>query len=671
MAKKTTTNDDESQPDGQDKLTVKDALRDFKRAWEAKRHFLKEAKQDFEFALGKQWDPKDVKKLQDVGVMALTINKIASHLTLMKGIESQNRSDPSAFPEGIEDDLKAEIATRLMKNANKKSELAFKISEMFEDGNTCGESSLEPWIRYPYKPDPKTGIVDITGQLCWKKVDFNGIFADPACKEYDYSDAKYVCKLTTDLSANQLKELFPEKADYIDELGEGRINVDSIRLDLDGTGAERQRRDYNEDDSAPDPWLPAKRFDLLDYYFLNYVEKYYVADFKLNQVRQCLDEKEADRYVAQCALRDKKDAEKAGVKPPAKPTANKMVRIQPELWVAFVTGGDSEDFLDFGPAWCFPRWSNHPFFTYFCYRSTAPLRGNDRHYLVQGITRRVKDLNRELNKRRTQELRHLNSSANSGWIGEEDSFVDEDKWETFGAAPGVVLKYANGKSAPIKIQPTQLSTAHSQLALEHQQDMRDVIGVNPETLAIEAAQSSGRAIALRQKQGMVMVQPQFDNLARTRRAVWRFTLSVLPELYTVEKAMRVLGEQFLNENFQVPVTDPRTGQPAINPMTGQPMMQYSQQAAMQTINDVLTDAELGNFDVAVGENISTETIALANYMQLTDMMSKGIPIPPDVVIEESTLSESQKRKIISAIQAQAAAAASVGPKQTMPKQRSK
>lgn len=49
--------------DGEE-LTVHDVLCDFKRSFEAKKALLDECRQDHEFALGKQWDEEDVRKLE-------------------------------------------------------------------------------------------------------------------------------------------------------------------------------------------------------------------------------------------------------------------------------------------------------------------------------------------------------------------------------------------------------------------------------------------------------------------------------------------------------------------------------------------------------------------------------------------------------------------------------
>lgn len=653
---------DENARGADEKLTVHDVLCDFKRAHEAKKKIMDAQKEDFEFALGKQWDDQDVEQLRKVGVRALTLNKIAPNLQLLRGMESQNRSDFRGYPEGDEDTIQSEIVTRLMKNAVKNSDLKFKVSDMFEAGNTCGEGWLEPWLQYPYKAKPD-GTVDLTAQLRFKMNHYDQIFPDPCSREYDHSDARFITKFTSDLTPDELIELFPNQKKEIEDVEAGKIDIDAIDIggSTDATGVSIQRKDYRADDNNTSPWIPRNGFDLIDYYYKRYVPKYYVADFKLNTVRLAKNKKEADRYVKQATLKDRN---------PKKPSAKLIERLQPEIWVAFVCGG-MDDFLAHGPAWSFPRWESWPIFGYYAYKSSAPIEDDDRSLLIQGLTRRIKDNQREHNKRRTQELRHLNQSANSGWKGEENAFVNEDVWETYGSTPGAILKYKEGRPAPEKILPTPLSQGHAQMAEEHKQDMREALGIDAEALAIQSDQSSGRAIALRQKQGLVMVQGLFDNLSRTRYMVGKFILSVLPELFDVEKAMRVLGAAFLQKNFQSPVLDPMTQQPMIDPRTLQPAMQYDQNLAMQTINQVLSDAELGTFDVAVGDNISSETIRIANFTELQELAQAGYPIPPDVLVEESTLPDATKKRLMSAFAAQAAAGEAEGQQKPKPKGKGK
>lgn len=110
-------------------------------------------------------------------------------------------------------------------------------------------------------------------------------------------------------------------------------------------------------------------------------------------------------------------------------------------------------------AWFYPKWKSYPFIPYYARFSTAPLTGEDRHLLVQGIVHGVKDAQERHNKASTLMLRHLNTSSNSGWLTEEDAWVDRAQVQNFGSAPGVNLEYKQGRQKPERIYPTPLSQA--------------------------------------------------------------------------------------------------------------------------------------------------------------------------------------------------------------------
>ena len=121
----------------------------------------------------------------------------------------------------------------------------------------------------------------------------------------------------------------------------------------------------------------------------------------------------------------------------------------------------------------------------------------------------------------------------------------------------------------------------------------------------------------------------------------------------------MLGEAFITENFSRPAMAPVPGPdgqpvmgPKINPMTGQPQMEIDPERLLQTLTKVLEDTSLGKYDIAVGESATNETVKYANYTTLLDMASKGVPIPPDVLVDESQISNASKQKIRAAIEQQ-------------------
>lgn len=669
-------------PDEKEKLTPARVKANLQYAFDAKKDWINEAHDDYLFALGRQWDPKDVRALEEKGVLPLTINKVKPNIKLLTGIESQNRSDIMCYPEGSESGVKAEIATSLVKNVSKMSGLNWKRSEQFRAGIICGESYLEPYIDYTDDM--------INGDMKFKKLPYNCVLPEPGFEEYDLSDCAYVNKLTFNLTRDQVLSLFPDKEDYLDNIGAGMGLLTSPGMESmkNSLGIGIQKKDYNDPGvgtgvGANDGGVLADepRYDLVEQYYKKYVRKYYAIRFVYGKdgqvssadIKETDDKKEAATLVEQANMTAQE----------GRPLAKLIERVVPEIWRCAIIGTADSFIEEPMRAPTFPRWKGYPFLPYFADRYCLPMLPSDAHLLVQGIVRDMKDLNREYNKRRTQELRILNSSANSGFLYEKGaiSAINKPNWEKFGASPGVLLEGEPGSVSGGKIEkivPTQLSQGHSQLAAEHGADIKESSGINAEQLALETGEQSGRAIALRQKQGLVMVQTYFDNLSQTTRLIGKFILSHLGEIFDVGEAIHVLGQAFIVENFSEPVMAPVTGPdgqpvagpdgkpvmaPQMDPMTGQIQSQVNEEKVMQTFNEVLTDSGLGKYEVAVGETISNETLKFANYTILMDMAEKGFPIPPEVLIDESMLSNASKEKIKRYIEQQQMATAQSSPKE--------
>lgn len=612
--------------------TVAKAMADFERAFTYKHKFLEQADEDFRLFLGQQWEPEDARAMEEIGVKPLVLNKISPVIRLLRGIESQNRSDPKAFPEGKEDSVEASISTGLLKNVHKNSEIGFEMSEIFEDGTVCGECYIEPYLDFTDN--------FITGKLATKKIDYWNAFPDPEAKKYDHSDGQYFCKVTYDITKDQLLMLFPDQSEEVERLENGKINfTGGVLGSIDSLGATRQRTGYNADDDLFQNMPRAENlFDLLEYYYKHYVKKYYVGDLKLGGIKEAASEEEAKAYVA--AANDQE-----------KNSAKIIVKTVPEIWYMAIIGGLEKPLVN-ERAWFYPRWKNWPFVPFFCYRSTGRINSEFRHLKVQGIVRQMKDAQWEHNKRRIQELRHLGQSANSGWLTEEGAWTDKKLVEKFGSTPGVNLEYKRGSQKPERINPAPLSQAHAQLAKEFSMDMKESSGINTDLLAMqEGGTDSGRAIALRQKQGLTMVQGLFDNFARTKKILNKFILSQLSDIYTIETAQRVLGEAFLTENFSIQMVDPMSGMVQLVP---------DKQRADQLFDKVLRDSEAGNYDVSIGDIVSSESMQFAVFSSLMELVGSGVPIPPDVLIEESMIPEASKKKIVAAIQQQMAASGQKG-----------
>ena len=147
-----------------------------------------------------------------------------------------------------------------------------------------------------------------------------------------------------------------------------------------------------------------------------------------------------------------------------------------------------------------------------------------------------------------------------------------------------------------------------------------------------------------------MVQELFDNLTRSRKVAGRFVLSQLGKMFDTETAKRVLGDSFLKKNFPpLMLTNEQTGRPEpMTDATGQPMS-YDKEMAELVIAEVLS-GDLGEYDVSVGEAVSSETLRMANAIELKEL-AQAFPgaISPELIIEESQLPQATKTKIVDAI----------------------
>lgn len=652
--------------DGEDKkedeMSVTKAMAEFNFALKAKSKLIDREIEDFKYALGDQWKDEDKALLEKAKISPVTDNQIAPNLYLLTGLERQNRTDFKAFPEGEEDGLKAEIASYLFKKSIEISSYSDKSSEQFKDGITCGESHLELYL------DNDENLLN--GKPLWKKLDGGHVIVDPASREYDFSDAKYVFKVTKDIEKEDVASIYPEKEDAIMAVVNGKIG-----LDVGGGEKNVQKSDYpnakgygstgvdSEDDDC---------VDLIERYYKKSIMKSFIGDRKTGAIREAEDKDKAlsfieeyKRSIEEAKMNFKMAMEQKAIQdavtgqqspepvPPPNEDPDRYLHIRKnvkEIWMCAFIPGMSEVLTD-ERAWFYPKWKKYPIIPFYGRFSTAPLSGDDRHLLVQGLVHGVKNAQDRHNKATMLTIRHLNGSVNSGWISEEDTWVDADKVRLFGTEPGVNLEYKSGKPRPERILPSPISTAHAEISKDALAMMKSSLGINADLLAVQQGGSdSGRAIALRQKQGLLMVQELFDNLSRSRKMAGQFVLSQMGKIFDTDTAKKILGDAFLKKNFPpLMLMNPETNQQ--EPMKDEfnNPMEYDKEMADLAIADVLS-GDLGSYDVSVGEAVSSETLRMANSFELKDI-AKNYPglISPELIIEESQLPQSTKNKVVESI----------------------
>ena len=195
----------------------------------------------------------------------------------------------------------------------------------------------------------------------------------------------------------------------------------------------------------------------------------------------------------------------------------------------------------------------------------------------------------------------------------------KQQWDTLNEGNPQVLPYEPDPKAPQgpqRLSPPNFANAWYQEALVADGDMKATTGIYDASLGKQGNETSGVAIMARDSQGETASFVYVDNLSAAIRHAGRIMLDVIPEIYTDERIIRMMGEDGTIEGFA-----------AINKMLPD--------------GTRLNDISVGQFDLEVttGPAFATKRLEAADRMMKlvqavpgigsagADMIVKGLDIP--------------------------------------------
>jgi len=583
------------------------------------------AKEDYEFAQGKQWLDEDVQALKDAGRPCLTFNRIRPILNLVSGYQRENSARIKVNPEGGEDKIFSEVCDKAIHFVDKLSHLTHKLGYQFDDGINCGKGWIEAIISYDRDP--------VRGDIIFKQRTPYQVRPDPDCIEYDINEgAKYLFKGPVKLSKDELIELYPDKAKlikgFVKDDDDPVTNGSGVLSEGDNdnygnnpnstTVNQSAAADTQEDDDSD--FDGDQKFTLQEYWRYKHVAKFFVVEVESGEPHRFDTKAEAEELIF-------------------KQQSGKVIeRKVPEMWVAAMVCGhivqDVKSPFE-------PFYSGYPFFRYMSDWSpnaeTEVLR-------VQGLVRQVKDPQREKNKAKSQYLHILNTQANSGWVGEEGA-LSETGWkelEQMGSKPGIVIKVKKNYGATLReILPKGPNAGHIQREQTADEEFKQILGINPDLMGMQEGTASGRAIAMRIKQAILALVKIFQNYRYTKEIIGKFILEMVPMVFDEKKLMKVLGPQYMKE--QVSEKNPEGLTPGM-------------------LAAYLTMIKDNKYDVLVTEADQNNTVRYETFMEMIEVMKVGGQIPPDLLIEYMDISNSEevKKRVLAWMQQVTAAKSAQG-----------
>jgi len=248
----------------------------------------------------------------------------------------------------------------------------------------------------------------------------------------------------------------------------------------------------------------------------------------------------------------------------------------------------------------------------------------DREGNRYGVVKRYKDLQDEINKRRSKSLHLL--SVNQA-TAEKGAVDDVDKARKELARPDGFLEYTPGMKLEVR-ENTDLAEGQFKLLQQSIAAMGDT-GPN-EALLGQSGEISGRAKQLDQAGGMVQLGVGPDSLRYWQTRVMKATWSRIKQFWTGEMWVRVTDDE--NSRFM-----------ALN--SKYPENHVHVQKGMAQPGDPMNSVVDMDVDIVIAEAPDTITVQQEQFQTLAELAGKGIQIPPEALIEASSLAASVKRKI--------------------------
>lgn len=541
----------------------------FRAAVDKSKNWREAAHEDYGFVTGEgQWSKEDKEKLAESGRPALTINKIKPLMNVLSGYQRLNRYDIDFLPRTSDDQNLCDVRKGMTKYVMDECDYEYVESQVFMDGAISGIG----WFEVKYQFDYLTG--DGEAKIT-RESPFN-IYVDPESREQDFSDAKYLIRAKwTD--KEELKNVYPEYAQQIDAQTD---ILDEDEQDGNYLGAEPLW--YQKE---------TKKLRLIECWYKK-------------REQETIYELVDGRMIPQGEFKANMIGMVAG---------HTTVPIE-KIKVCIFFDNVLLENID-------SPYKHHEFpFVPFCVYNFG--EGD----LPAGVVRDLKDPQRELNKRRSQEMHILNTTAYNGWMSEDGAFSPDQEriLKKLGSRPGVHIKTLPGAMTGGKIRrlespapPAALLQAGSQA----ERDIPAISGINEALMGVDIPNSaSGRAIELKQKQAITHIAPMFDNLRRAKKKIayllWgkRGRQGIIPQYYTESKCYRITGkngqQEFINVNQPAAVNDPLRG----------------------VIHTTLNDLSQGEFDIIIADTQASATQRSAQFWSLVDAVGK-LGIQGDMVFD--------------------------------------
>ena len=538
--------------------------------------FIAKADKCDAFFVGNQWLEQDLSALRLARRPALTINKIISTIGTILGEQIYNRTEVLFRPQNGSPAEVADALSKVWMQISQNNQLPWLRSDVFCDGVIRSRGFYD--VRLDFT-DSMVGEVKIA------LLNSKNVIVDPDAEEYD-PDSWMDCFITKWLSWQDVAVLYNEKDAEILRDREGSsypYGYDSIERVRDRfAGPQLGGAYYGQTDKAG----VRRNIRCIERQYRKLDKQLHFVDVETGDMRPVPQSWDRDRISLML--------QKAGNRVSTMEKLVKRIR-----WT--VTADNIVLHDDWSP---YKHFTPVPYFPYFRYGKTV------------GVVENLLGPQEILNKASSQELHVINTTANSGWVVEENSLVNMSiqELESTGAQTGLVLQYKKGATPPEKITPNQVPTGLDRITYKAEEHIKTISNVSDSMQGFDREDVAAKAIAYKQQRGSVNLTKVLDNLERSDYFLARNVLDLVQEYYTERRLIDIIHDDFTQEPESLVVNE-------INPVTG----------------EITNDLTVGEYDIVITSSPYRASLEDSQFEQARALKELGLPIPDRVLIENSRL----------------------------------
>lgn len=463
-----------------------------------------QARQDFDFRAGHQWEKSTADTMTDEGRVPIVFNRVLPVIKAVAGIEINTRHETIYLPRNIEEgDIAAnEDLTCASKWMADGCNAEHQESQAFQDAITCGMGWVEERMDYELDPD---------GKYIEEQLNPLEMFWDCSARQQNLADSRRRWRARK-MQLSDAKAMFPDVSNddlncsWAKGVETGDVKpIEERRLKSDGVDKNDPKAEVT---ILQCQWWERERYNRVANPFTGEVEN--LSDDELKEL----------------TAKAQEAAEMSGQHIPVD-SVQQTRRVYKQAFIG-------SKILKKGPC---PRVDG---FTLHCI--TGELDHTKGTWF--GLIAMMRDPQMMANKWLSQTTHIINTTAKGGIIAEEDAFVDAKEAKAEYARPDAITWAKKGAIGGNKIMQKPgvgLAAPYVELIRMAVDSIPAVTGINMEIMGLRDVNQPGVLEAQRKQAAMTILATIFDSLNGFRIEVGRTRLYFIQNYFEDGRIIRVTG----------------------------------------------------------------------------------------------------------------------------------